>query len=137
MPHLTMHTKHAYKKPSPFSTTRQPGQICILMIIILFLRLLIILMSIMTPFIDTHLACPFTKIYIHLLCLDRKHILSLILYIVPPYNHHLHRTTVTYIPLINLHPLPVHSFIRSNFYCTYLVLTYQLAVATTNTLSIN
>ena len=47
-----MHTKHAYKKPSPFSTTRQPGQICILMIVILFLRSLIILTSIMTPFIE-------------------------------------------------------------------------------------
>jgi hypothetical protein len=69
-----------------------------------------------------------------LLCLDRKHILSLILYIVPPYNHHLHRTTITYIPLINLHPLLVYSFIRSNFYCTYLVLTYRLAVATANAL---
>ena len=62
------------------------------------------------PHPRTHLACPSTKIYIYLLHLDQKPILSLILYIVPPYNHNLHRATITYIPLISLHPLLVHSF---------------------------
>ena len=47
---LKMRTKHACKKPSPSSTTRQLGQICILMIIILFLRSLVILTSVTTPF---------------------------------------------------------------------------------------
>jgi len=62
------------------------------------------------PHPRTHLACPSTKIYIHLLRLDQKPKLSLILYIVPPYHHHLHRATIIYIPLISLHPLLVHSF---------------------------
>jgi hypothetical protein len=37
----------------------------------------------------THLACPSTKIYVHLLCPGQKHTCSLILDILPPYNHHL------------------------------------------------
>jgi hypothetical protein len=47
-----MHTRHAYKKPSPFLTSRQPGLIYIQMTGILLLLSLVISMSNMIHFVD-------------------------------------------------------------------------------------
>lgn len=48
---LQIHTRHAYKKPSPFLTSRQPGLIHILMTGILLLLSLVISMSNMIHFV--------------------------------------------------------------------------------------